>query len=381
MTASFRSSLRFLMRTTTIAAAVMALALPAAAADVLRIGVPGAHTGDLASYGLPSLNAARLVADDFNARGGVLGMQVEVIAQDDQCKPEMATNAATKLVSDNVAGVMGHICSGPTKATQSIYTEARVVSISPSSTTPELTAVGAPYFFRTIARDDQQAHLGADFALNKLGAKKIALIHDKGDYGKGYVDFARSYLEENGKGEVEIVLYEGITMGAVDYSAIIQKLRQSKADLVMFGGYHPEASKLVQQMRKKRVTTPFLSDDGVKDEQFIKVAGKDAEGVFASGPKDVASLPMNKAARDAHEKKYGAAPGAFFDNGYAAMQALLTAIQNAGTATDADKIAAVLREQYVDTPLGSIKFDKNGDAEGIGFDIYIVKDGQFVVAN
>jgi branched-chain amino acid transport system substrate-binding protein len=355
------------------------LAAPAPAAEIIRIGVGGAHTGDLASYGVPSLNAARLVAEAVNASGGILGMQVEIVPQDDQCKPEMGTNAATKLVSDKVNAVMGHICSGPTKAVLPIYTEARLVVISPSSTSPELTDGKAPYFFRTIARDDQQAHLGAAYALDKLGVKKIALIHDKGDYGKGYIDYAKAYIE--GSGKAQIVLYEGITVGAVDYSAILQKLRQSGADLVMFGGYHPEASKLVQQMRKKRINTPFLSDDGVKDEQFIKVTGKDAEGVFASGSKDVTSLAMNRAARAAHVKKFGSEPGNFFDNGYAATLALLKAMEKAGTATDSDKIAAALRADLVDTPLGSIKFGPSGDAEGIGFDIYIVKNGKFVVAD
>ena len=373
------SSLHTFARGAVLALAAASFALPAFASDTIRIGVPGAHTGDLASYGLPSLNAARLAADDFNAKGGVLGMQVEIVAQDDQCKPEMATNAANKLISDQVNVVMGHICSGPAKATQSIYTEAKMITVSPSATSPELTTGGnAPFFFRTIARDDQQAHLGAAYALDKLGAKKIALLHDKGDYGKGYIDFAKAFIEKDGRAQV--ALYEGITVGAVDYSAIIQKLRQSGADLVMFGGYHPEASKLVQQMRKKRIKTPFLSDDGVKDEQFIKVAGKDAEGVLASGPKDVTNVPMNKAARDAHVKAFNTQPGAFFDNGYAAMQALLAAMQNAGTATDPEKIAAALRENYVETPLGKIKFDAKGDAEGIGFDIYVVKDGKFVVA-
>ena len=366
------------LKSCVLALAVAALALPASAADVIRIGVPGAHTGDLASYGMPSLNAARIVAEEVNAAGGILGMQVEIVPQDDQCKPEMATNAATKLVSDKVNAVMGHICSGPTKATQSIYTEAKLIEVSPSATSPELTDGSAPYFFRTIARDDQQAHMGADYALNKLGAKKIALLHDKGDYGKGYIDYAKAFIEKSGKAQV--VLYEGITVGAVDYSAILQKLRQSGADLVMFGGYHPEASKLVQQMRKKRMTVPFLSDDGVKDEQFIKVAGKDAEGVYASGPKDVTGLALNKSARAAHIKKFGAEAGAFYDNGYAATLVILKAMEKAGTATDSDKIAAALRTHAVDTPLGAIKFGPKGDAEGIGFDIYTVKNGTFVVA-
>ncbi len=361
-----------------LTAMVLTLSANISFADTIKIGVAGAHTGDLTSYGMPTLNAAKLVAEKVNAAGGILGKQIEIVAQDDQCKPEMGTLAASKLISDEVAGVVGHICSGAAKASLPLYTEAKMVAISPSATSPELTtADNAPYFFRTIARDDQQGTLGAKFAVEKLGAKKIALIHDKGDYGKGYVDFVKAYLDDGKKADV--VLYEGITVGAVDYSAIVQKIRRSGADLVIFGGYHPEASKLVQQMRKRKIMTKFLSDDGVKDAQFIKVAGKDAEGVYASGPKDVSTIALNKTARDEHKAKFGSEAGAFFDNGYAATLALVNAIEKAGS-TDPDKIAAALRSNNVDTPLGSIKFDKLGDAEGIGFDIYVVKDGNFVVA-
>ena len=108
----------------------VAIAAPAMAADPIKIGVAGAHSGDLASYGVPSLNAAKVVIAEVNANGGVLGRQIELVAQDDQCKPELATNAATKLISEKVNVVMGHICSGATKATLPLYTEAKIVSLS-----------------------------------------------------------------------------------------------------------------------------------------------------------------------------------------------------------------------------------------------------------
>ena len=94
-----------------------------AAPAKIVLGVAGAHSGDLASYGLPSVNAAKLVAAKLNAAGGVNGAMVEVVAQDDQCKPELATNAATKMVSEEITIVLGHICSGATKAAMPIYLE------------------------------------------------------------------------------------------------------------------------------------------------------------------------------------------------------------------------------------------------------------------
>lgn len=359
-----------------IAACLTLLTSTAFGADTVKIGVAGAHTGDLASYGLPTVNAAKLVAKDVNAKGGIDGKQIELLIQDEECKPEKATNAATKLISDGAVVVLGHICSGATKAALPIYTEAKIVTISPSATNPELTQSGQyPTFFRTIASDDAQAKLGVDFAINKLAAKKIAVLHDKGDYGKGYAEYAQKFIQDGG--QAEVVLFEGVTPGAVDYSAVVQKVRQTGADTVMFGGYHPEASKIVSQLKKKRVKVNFISDDGVKDDTFIKVAGADAEDVYASGPQDVSGLEMNKAAKAAHVAEFGTEAGAFFDAAYAAMQALVNAIDKADS-TDSDKIMNALRTENVDTTVGTIKFDARGDAEGVGFSMYQVQGGQYV---
>ncbi len=350
----------------------------ALAGDTIKLGVAGPHSGDLASYGIPTVHAAELVVKDINAKGGVLGKKVELLVEDDVCKPEVATNTATKLVGEGVNVVLGHICSGATKAALGIYKEAKIVVMSPSATNPSLTQSGEyPNFFRTIASDDAQAKLEVDFALNTLKVKKIAVLHDKGDYGKGLAEYAKKFLEAAGPDKAEVVLFEGITPGAVDYSAIVQKIKRKGAEAVIFGGYHPEASKIVTQMRKKKMKTIFISDDGVKDDTFIKVAKKYAEGVYATGPKDVSKNPLAIKAREEHKKAYGSDPGAFYDNAYAAALALLNAIQKAGS-TDYDAIVKALRTNLVDTPLGKIKFDKRGDAIGVGFAMYQVKDGKYV---
>ncbi len=350
----------------------------ALAGDTIKLGVAGPHSGDLASYGIPTVHAAELVVKNINAKGGVLGKKVELLVEDDVCKPEVATNTATKLVGEGVNVVLGHICSGATKAALGIYKEAKIVVMSPSATNPALTQSGDyPNFFRTIASDDAQAKLEVDFALNTLKVKKIAVLHDKGDYGKGLAEYAKKFLEAAGPDKAEVVLFEGITPGAVDYSAIVQKIKRKGAEAVIFGGYHPEASKIVTQMRKKKMKTYFISDDGVKDDTFIKVAKKYAEGVYATGPKDVSKNPLAIKAREEHKKAYGSDPGAFYDNAYAAALALLNAIEKAGS-TDYDAIVKALRTNLVDTPLGKIKFDKRGDAIGVGFAMYQVKDGKYV---
>jgi len=201
------------------------------------------------------------------------------------------------------------------------------------------------------------------------------VLHDKGDYGKGLAEFARTFIEKSG--QAQVTLFEGITPGAVDYSAVVQKIKRSGAEAVIFGGYHPEASKVVAQMRKKTMNTIFISDDGVKDDTFIKTAGEFAEGVYATGPKDSTQNPMSVAAIEAHRATYGADPGAFYLNAVASTLALLTAIQNAGS-TEFDAIAQALKTKPVETPLGSITFDEKGDAIGVGFSMFQVKNGVYV---
>jgi len=355
-----------------------AMVVPATgfAGDTIKFGVAGAQSGDLASYGLPTVKAAELVVAQYNAKGGINGKKIELLIEDDVCKPEVATNTATKLVTDGVDVVLGHICSGATKAALPIYKEAGVVVMSPSATNPGLTQSGDyPNFFRTIASDDAQAKTEVDFATGVIGAKKIAVIHDKGDYGKGLAEFAKKFIEESGKAEV--VLFEGVTPGAVDYTAIVQKIKRKGADAVIFGGYHPEASKIVSMMKKKRMDITFISDDGVKDDTFIKVAGKNAEGVYASGPQDNSTNPLSASAIEAHKTTYKEDPGAFYENAYSAALALLNAIEKAGS-TDMAAVVKALQTETVDTPVGSIHFDKKGDAVGVGFAMYQVKDGKYV---
>ncbi len=343
--------------------------------EAIKIAVIGPHSGDLASYGIPTARAAELVAADYNAKGGLLGRQIELVIEDDVCKPEVAANTAFKVVGDGVVAVIGHICSGATKSALGVYTEAGIPAISSSATNPGLTQSGDyPYFFRTIASDDAQAETDAKFIANKLGLKKVAVLHDKQDYGKGFADFSVLSLEKLG---VEIVLYEGITAESVDYSAILTKVANSSAEGIVYGGYHPEASKLVQQMDQMGLDIPFISDDGVKDDTFIKVAGEFAEGVYASGPMDTSSNPMNKAAVAAHMDKWEEEPGAFFINAYAAAIALFEAIETAGS-TDGMAIMDALRTNYFETPLGSISFDERGDAIGVGFAVYQVQNGTYV---
>jgi len=360
----------------TVACLMLFAPLTANAANTIKLGVAGAHTGDLAGYGIPALNAARLVVDKFNAAGGVNGRRIEIIAQDDQCKPEMAVNAATRLIASGVDIVMGATCSGATRAALPLYEDRKIVSMSPSATHPTLTQAGEfPHFFRTTPSDDAQARLNADFAIKALNAKKIAILHDRGDYGRGLAEFVKRFVEADGNAEV--VFFEGITPGAVDYSSTVRNIRRTGADTLIFGGYYPEASKLITDIRRSKMNINFVSADGVKTDAFLQLVGKEGDGVYASSSRDSSDLPIAQAATEEHRKTFGSNPGQFFELAYAATQALLNAVEKAGS-TEAEAIKKALRTEYVETPLGRIRFTETGDCYGAGFAMFKVVNGQFV---
>ncbi|MCP4751976.1 MAG: branched-chain amino acid ABC transporter substrate-binding protein [Proteobacteria bacterium] len=340
----------------------------------IKIAVAGPHSGDLAPYGIPPKNAVILAAEKINAAGGILGRKIEIVAEDDVCKPEVATNVASKLVGEGVVAVIGHVCSGATIAAMSVYRDNNIPVISPSATNPDLTLKGDnPMFFRTIPHDAAQAVLQAKFIVEYLKAKTVAVVHDKGDYGKGLALLVKQNLEKKG---VNIVLLEGVTPNAVDYSALIQKIRKANPDVVAFGGYHPEGSKIVTQARKKKVTAHFISGDGLKDPSFIKIGGKYAEGYFVSSPADISNIPATIEVTAALKER-GQQPGNFGLQAHAAITTVFNAIKQTKS-TKAEDIAKVLRSQSVSTTLGNISYDKMGDVVGSGFSMYKVVNGKFV---
>ncbi len=148
----------------------------------------------------------------------------------------------------------------------------------------------------------------------------------------------------------------------------------------MWGGYHSDASKIVQLLVKKRVKTTFFGGDGIIGDNFVTLAGKYSDGVYATGPDDTSSNPLNKALVVKHQKKYGEDPGTFFFSGYACVQALANAAEKAGS-LDYDKMKKALLSESFESPLGKISFDERGDVKGVGFSAYKVVDGAYKQIN
>ncbi|MBI5379614.1 MAG: branched-chain amino acid ABC transporter substrate-binding protein [Nitrospirae bacterium] len=338
---------------------------------VIKIGIAGPMTGDQSKMGMDFRNGVQLAVEEWNAKGGVLGKPVQMLVEDDQRDPKQAVSVANKLVKSGVAGVIGHFNSSCSIPASRVYAEAKIPMITPASTNPQLTDQGLPMVFRVCGRDDQQGKVAADFAVENLKARRIAVLHDKTTYGQGLADEFKRALA----GRAEVVYYGSIIQGDRDFRAVLTTLKAKKPDLYFFGGIYPDAGLLARQAKELGLTAPMLSGDGTIDVKFLEIAGPAAEGTSLTFSPDPAKIPTAKAFLEAYHKKFGP-HGPYSIYAYDATYVLLSAIQEAGT-TDGRKVSEMIRARIHQGALGTIRFDAKGDVTQAPYVVWITKGGKF----
>lgn len=346
----------------------LTMAGTASAADAIKIGVAGPHTGGYAAFGEQFWRGAEQAAKDINAAGGVNGKMVEVVKADDACEPKQAVSVANRLMDvDKVNAVAGHYCSSSTIPASEIYADADVLVMTPGSTNPKVTERNMKGVFRMCGRDDQQGAVAANYIIDTLKAKRVAVIHDKDSYGQGLADAMIDRMKALGKKEV---LYEGLTRGEKDFNSLVTKVKSVKADAVFFGGLHTEAGPLVRQLREQGITAAFISGDAINSADFVTAAGdpKYVDGVYMTFGQDPLTLTTG---RDVIEKfrASGYEPEGYTLYSYATVQAL-TAAMKATNGTNMGKMADWLHANSVNTVLGEKSWDNKGDLKVSDFVMY-----------
>ncbi len=351
------------------------------AADPVKIGLMGPMTGSWASEGQEMKQVLDLLADEYNQQGGVLGRKIQILTQDDGGDPRTASLAANRLVSQKIVAVVGTYGSSITEATQNIYDEAGVVQVANGSTAIRLSEKGLKNFFRTCPRDDEQGKV-ATATIQKLGGKKVAILHDNTSYAKGLAEESRANLKA---ANVEVVFFDALTPGERDYNAILTKLKAAGPDFVFFTGYYPEAGLLLRQKKEMGWDVPFMGGDAVNNPTLVETAGAAAaEGFYFLSPplpKDL-DTPEAKSFVEAFTKKHGHAPKSIYPvlagDGF---RVLVEAIK-ATDSVEAEKISAYLKSSLKDFPglTGTLAFDDKGDRVGEVYRVYKVDgEGQFIL--
>ena len=354
------------------ASALIALTAGGAQAEI-AIATAGPMTGQYAIFGDQMKRGAEMAVKDLNAAGGVLGEQLTLEVGDDACDPKQAVAVANQMVNAEVVFVAGHFCSGSSIPASAVYNEEGILQISPASTNPQLTEQGLENVFRVCGRDDQQGTFAGNYVVDNNVGSKVAIIHDKTPYGKGLADEFKRQLNARGVTET---MYEAITAGDKDFTALITKMKNAGVDLIYLGGYHTEAGLIARQAKEQGIDATMMSGDALVTDEYWAITGDTGQGTlmtFSPDPrKNEAAAPVVAAFEAA-----GYDPEGYTLYTYAAIQVWAQAVEKAGS-TDLEAVIEQLNGNQFDTVLGPIAFDDKGDVKGAAYVMYEWDNGKYV---
>jgi branched-chain amino acid transport system substrate-binding protein len=207
--------LRMNMKGKALLAGCIALAFSTMAQAEIKVAVVGAMSGPVAQYGDQEFTGAEQAVADINAKGGIKGEKLQIVKYDDACDPKQAVAVANKVVNDGIKYVIGHLCSSSTQPASDIYEDEGILMITPAATAPELTARGYKLLLRTTGLDSDQGPTAAKYIVEKVKPQRIAIVHDKQQYGEG---LARAVQDNLKKANANVVFYDGITEGEKDFT-------------------------------------------------------------------------------------------------------------------------------------------------------------------
>jgi len=342
--------------------------------QVVLIGQASPLTGPQAHLGKDNENGARMALDEINAAGLTLGgrkVVLEMRSEDDAADPKTATTVAQKLVDEGVVGVIGHLKSGATIPASRIYSSNGIPQISPSATAVAYTAAGYKTAFRVMTNDAQQGSVLGNYAVTRLGAKKIAIIDDRTAYGQGLADEVEKAVKAAGG---DVVAREYTSDRSTDFMAILTSIKGKSPDLVFFGGMDPQAAPMIKQMKQLGMKAKFLGGDGAQTPTFIELAGASAEGALASNPGlPLDAMPGCAAFKTRFVARYGTIQN-YAPYAYDAMHVLVAAMKRADSSDPAKYLAELPKTDYQGVT-GHIRFDAKGDLAGGAVTLYQVKGG------
>lgn len=343
---------------------------------IVYVAVP--LSGFQANGGQTVLGGVRLAAEEANRSGGLLGYRVVVRPLDDESDSDMAVANVDEIRNainsgERVLGVIGHLNSGQTDATLGDYDSLGLITITPTASEESLTNRGYTKFFRVNANDSVQAKVDAQFLIEQMQARNVAVVHNDTDYGKGLAASLANALGQLGGVEA---LRVQVAEGESNYAPVLEKLQNSPADALFYAGYEIEAPYLAAALAEAGINLPILASDGAFLAATIDEANGAAEGMYVSA---FAPSPENAADPqwiEAYQAVEYRNPDTYSVNGYVAMQVLAEGVKSADS-LEADAIASALRGNEIPTVLGGLRFDEKGDLANPQIWIYRVENNEF----
>lgn len=328
-------------------------------AETIKIGAILPLTGDLASYGVDTRKALELAVEKLSKAGGVNGKKVSLIIEDSQGSPKLAVTAFNKLVNvDKVIGILGPITSAEVLSVAPIANKNKIVLITPSATSPDISKAG-DYVFRTINDDTIESKAMARYVLEQLRIKNVGIIALEAAGTLSYANsFERFFINSAGIVKVKEIVSEEMR----EYRSPIMKILNQKVEAIYVSGYSKEIGQIIKQIREVNNSVNMISYQSAEDKRVVEIAGDTVNGVYFSSttlPSDILGPANTEFVRE-FTINFGKPPGVFAAEIYDGINILLNAIKH--VSSDKTTLLAELKKlsNYMGAS-GIISFDENGD--------------------
>ncbi len=326
--------------------------------------------------------AAELAAEEINATGGINGRRLELVARDDYADPDSAVFVAGDLYESDVVAIVGHLFSGTTLAAAPVYNGGTdpVAAISPSSSSPEVTAAG-DHTFRVCPSDLAHGAALALWARERLGLERGAVLYLNDQYGRGIRQTFVNQFTRLGGTLASVDPYLG---DRPDVGPYLDRMARDKSiQFLVVAGNRGEAEEVLRQARRRGLTVPVLGGDGLEG---IEGAGALAEGVYlTSSYFPTLATRANRKFVEAYHRRFPTAgmPNQPAAATYDAIHLLRNVIAAAGT--DRQAVRRTLAAVGSETPAfegvtGVVAFDAAGDVPDQNVYIGMVRGGSIEVA-
>lgn len=359
---------KFLARTrTALATTLLALAPVAFAQNTVRIGLITDKVGPAKAYAEPVAQGAIFAVKELNARGGVLGRQIELMVEDDQGKPDVSATAARKLVDGGAAFILSVSLTPATQQAQSVTLETKTPHMTPSNSGDTLTTqINNPNFWQTGPLASTQISTLLSYARNK-NYKRVALITENSALGQLTNQFFKAGLEKSG---IQVVAEEVVPGGSTSADAQMQKIRAANADaLFMTGVTVPENALILRAYRQLGLRVPVLANYNLSVPVYSTIAKGLLDGVVFVDAFDPAKAETRRFI-EAYKKDTGSEPYNLNGYGYDGVMLAVDAIRRAGS-TDKEKVREAMQaSRGVQGVMGGVGTSYGFlDGKRTGFDI------------
>jgi branched-chain amino acid transport system substrate-binding protein len=343
----------------------------------VAIGFVGPLTGDAANLGVNIRDGMKVAIEEWNQKSTKYTYRMKEF--DTQGDPAQAPGQKDKYVPDeSIIGIVGPTFSGETKAVLPDLEQAGLVMISASATNADLPNIvpDGKVFHRVIPDDGVQARGVTDYVTKVIKPKKVALIHDNTEYGKGLWTDVVKLLNAAG---INTSTTDAIDPKSQDYSAAVNKVRAAGVDMVFYGGYYNEAGRFKKQLTDAGVKAKFISGDGSLDAGFVTSSGAaGGEGALLTCPcrlatPDLGGKPGDFATR--YKQLINKDPGTYSSEGYDSISILIQGVE-AGNDTREKLLSSVENLGSFEGISKTIEFEPNGNVKAGDVFVYEVKGGK-----